>query len=165
VAGARPDLTLRPLAEADVPELARIIATPEVARWWDDGAPWEEPDATLLTIVVDGEIAGLIQYDEELDPKYRHAGIDIFVDPARHNEGVGTRAIRELVRRLIEEHGHHRITIDPAAHNEQAIRAYEKAGFRRVGVMRRYERDMATGQWHDGLLMELIGAPPEDGAR
>jgi aminoglycoside 6'-N-acetyltransferase len=165
VAGARPDLTLRPLAEADVPELARIIATPEVARWWDDGAPWEEPDATLLTIVVDGEIAGLIQYDEELDPKYRHAGIDIFVDPARHNQGIGTRAIRDLVRRLIEEHGHHRITIDPAAHNEQAIRAYEKAGFRRVGVMRRYERDMATGEWHDGLLMELIGAPPEDGAR
>jgi aminoglycoside 6'-N-acetyltransferase len=165
VAGAGPDLTLRPLAEADVPELARIIATPEVARWWDDGAPWEEPDATLLTIVVDGAIAGLIQYDEELDPKYRHAGIDIFVDPARHNQGIGTAAIRELVRRLIEEQGHHRITIDPAAHNEQAIRAYEKAGFRRVGVMRRYERDMATGEWHDGLLMELIGAPPEDGAR
>ena len=165
MAGAGPDLTLRPLAEADVPELARIIATPEVARWWDDGAPWEEPDATLLTIVVDGAIAGLIQYDEELDPKYRHAGIDIFVDPARHNQGIGTAAIRELVRRLIEEQGHHRITIDPAAHNEQAIRAYEKAGFRRVGVMHRYERDMATGEWHDGLLMELIGAPPEDGAR
>jgi hypothetical protein len=30
--------------------------------------------------------------------------------------------------------------------------------------MRRYERDMVTGEWHDGLLMELVGAPPEDGA-
>ena len=165
MAGAGPDLTLRPFADADIPALAAIIAAPEVARWWDDGAPWyDEQDATMLTIVVDGRIAGLIQYAEELDPKYRHASIDIFVDPARHNQGIGTRAIRELVRHLVEDRGHHRITIDPAAHNAQAIRAYEKAGFTRVGVMRRYERDMATGEWHDGLLMELIGAPSEDDA-
>src|SRR6185295_4260162 len=127
VAGAGPDLTLRPFAAADVPALAAVIAAPDVARWWDDGAPWEdESDATMLTIVADGRIVGLIQYAEELDPKYRHASIDIFVDPARHNQGIGTRAIRELVRHLIEDRGHHRITIDPAAHNAQAIRAYEK---------------------------------------
>jgi aminoglycoside 6'-N-acetyltransferase len=164
VAGARPDLTLRPLDQADIPELARIIATPEVARWWDDGAPWEEPDATLLTIDHDGRIAGLIQYAEETDAKYRHASIDIFVDPALHGRGIGTEAIRQLATHLVEERGHHRITIDPAAHNHQAIRAYEKAGFTPVGVMRAYERDMATGEWHDGLLMELVGAPPDGDA-
>ena len=158
-------MTLRPLGEADIPELTRIIETPAVARWWDDGAPWQEPGTTMLTIVVDdGRIAGLIQYGEERDRKYRHASIDIFVDPALHGRGIGTEAIRRLARQLIEVHGHHRITIDPAAHNHQAIRAYEKAGFTAVGVMRRYERDMTTGEWHDGLLMELIGAPPEDGA-
>ena len=156
MAGAGPDLTLRPLAEADVPELTRIIRTPAVARWWDDGVPWEESDATLLTITVGERIAGLIQYGEETDAKYRHASIDIFVDPALHGRGIGTEAIRRLVRHLIEERGHHRITIDPAAANAQAIRAYEKAGFTPVGVMRRYERDMATGEWHDGLLMELV---------
>jgi len=37
-------VTLRPLHAADIPELTRIIETPAVARWWDDGAPWEEPD-------------------------------------------------------------------------------------------------------------------------
>jgi RimJ/RimL family protein N-acetyltransferase len=71
--------------------------------------------------------------------------------------------IRLLVRHLIEDRGHHRITIDPAADNAQAIRAYEKAGFRPVGVMRAYERDMASAEWHDGLLMELVGAPPKAG--
>jgi aminoglycoside 6'-N-acetyltransferase len=156
VAGARPDLTLRPLAQADIPELTRIIQTPEVARWWDDGVPWEDSDATMLTIDVGGQIAGLIQYAEETDPKYRHASIDIFVDPALHGRGIGTEAIRTLAGHLIEERGHHRITIDPAASNAQAIRAYEKAGFTPVGVMRAYERDMATGEWHDGLLMELV---------
>jgi aminoglycoside 6'-N-acetyltransferase len=57
---------------------------------------------------------------------------------------------------LIDERGHHRITIDPAASNPAAIRAYEKAGFEPVGVMRRYERDADGKGWHDGLLMELV---------
>ena len=122
-------MTLRPLQAADVPELTRIIETPAVARWWDDGAPWEESDATMLTIVAEDRIAGLIQYGEELDRKYRHASIDIFVDPVLHGRGIGTEAIRQLARHLVEDRGHHRITIDPAAHNHQAIRAYEKAGF------------------------------------
>jgi aminoglycoside 6'-N-acetyltransferase len=158
VAGARPDLTLRPLQDADIRELTRIIRTPEVARWWDVEAPWdeEEPDVTMLTIVVGGRVAGLIQYAEETDPKYRHASVDLFLDPALHNRGLGTHALTLLVRHLVEDRGHHRITIDPAAHNAPAIRAYEKVGFRPVGVMRAYERDMATGAWHDGLLMELV---------
>ena len=159
MAGTRSDLILRPLEERDLPELTRIIATPEVARWWDDGAPWNEPDATMLTIESSGRVVGLIQYGEELDAKYRHASIDIFLDPALHGRGLGTRAIELLVTHLVEERGHHRITIDPAVENAQAIRAYEKAGFTAVGVMRAYERDMATGEWHDGLLMERVGAP------
>ena len=65
------------------------------------------------------------------------------------------------MRHLIDERGHHRITIDPAAANAAAIRAYEKAGFAPVGLMRSYERDVGGGGWHDGLLMELdAGAAP-----
>jgi RimJ/RimL family protein N-acetyltransferase len=33
--------------------------------------------------------------------------------------------------------------------------AREKAGFKPVGVMRRYER-LPGGEWHDGLLMDLL---------
>jgi aminoglycoside 6'-N-acetyltransferase len=154
------ELVLRPLAEADAAELRRIRATPEVARWWEPPEELfpmtDDPDATRLTIVLDGAVAGMIQYGEELEPRYRHASIDLFLDPAVHGRGVGTQAVRRVVRHLIDERGHHRITIDPAASNTAAIRAYEKAGFRRVGVMRRYERDADGEGWHDGLLMELI---------
>ncbi len=159
VTDATSGLTLRPLARGDGPELRRIHATPEVMRWWDvpdDDFPWDEPESTHLTIEVDGAIAGLIQFSEELDPKYRHAGIDLFLDPAVHDRGIGTEAVRRVVRHLIDERGHHRITIDPAAANAAAIRTYEKVGFRIVGVMRRYERDVGGGGWHDGLLMELL---------
>jgi aminoglycoside 6'-N-acetyltransferase len=47
------------------------------------------------------------------------------------------------------------LTIDPAADNEAAIKAYEKVGFGRVGIMRAYERG-PDGTWHDGLLMDML---------
>jgi aminoglycoside 6'-N-acetyltransferase len=153
------ELALRPLAEADGPELRRIHETPEVAAWWDppeDDFPWDEPEATRWTIVVDGAVAGLIQFTEELEPKYRQAAIDVFVDPALHGRGIGAEAVRRVVRHLIDERGHHRITIDPAVDNVAAVRAYEKAGFRTVGVMRRSERDADGRGWHDSYYMELV---------
>jgi aminoglycoside 6'-N-acetyltransferase len=153
------DMTLRSLAEGDEAELLRIHATPEVTRWWDaphDRFPWDEPEATRLTIEVGGLVAGLIQYVEEEEPKYRHAGIDLFLDPNLHGRGYGSEAVRRVVSLLVEERGHHRITIDPAAANVAAIRAYEKVGFRQVGVMREAERDAGGGGWHDALLMELL---------
>ena len=153
-------MNLRPLTAADGPELLRIAGTPEVARWWDEpdeGFPFtDDPEATRLVIEVDGAVAGMIQFAEELTPKYRHASIDLFLDPALHGRGLGTEAVRRVVRHLTDERGHHRITIDPAATNVAAIRAYEKAGFAPVGVMRRYERDVGGAGWHDGLLMELV---------
>jgi aminoglycoside 6'-N-acetyltransferase len=156
-------MILRPLAAGDAAELLRILTTPEVARWWDapdEGFPFtDDPTATRLVIEVDGAVAGLIQFAEELEPKYRHASIDLFVDPALHGRGLGTEAVTRVVRLLIEERGHHRITIDPATANAAAIRAYEKAGFAPVGVMRSYERDVGGAGWHDGLLMELVAGP------
>src|SRR5260370_879241 len=69
--------------------------------------------------------------------------------------GIAPDATRALARHLFEERGHRRLTIDPATANERAIRAYERVGVRRVGVMRAYERG-PDGGWHDGLLMDLL---------
>jgi aminoglycoside 6'-N-acetyltransferase len=98
---------------------------------------------------------------------YRSASIDLYLTTPRHRQGLGSEAVRVLARHLIEDRGHHRLTIDPAADNAPAIRAYEKVGFRPVGVMRSYERG-PDGIWHDGLLMELLAEelvsdPPTEG--
>jgi aminoglycoside 6'-N-acetyltransferase len=165
--GAYPGLLLRPLAPGDEQELLRIHSTPEVMCWWDapaEGFPWDEPESTRLTILLDGFVAGLIQHWEESEPKYRHAGIDVFLDPALHGRGVGTEACRRVVQHLIDELGHHRISVDPATANVAAIRAYEKVGFQRVGVMRRSERDAGGDGWHDSLLMELLAPLPGSAA-
>ncbi len=152
---------LRPITDADRPRLREILAEPSVARWW--GPPDTEhalddlfdPTVTAFAIEVDGRVAGAIQYAEEEDPDYRHAGIDLFLGADHQGHGLGPDAIRALARHLFGERGHHRLTIDPALANERAIQAYRSVGFRPVGVMRAYERG-PDGTWHDGLLMDML---------
>jgi aminoglycoside 6'-N-acetyltransferase len=156
-------VTLRLAVEDDVPALAGIQATPEVYdRWGGDPDLVAEvredlagDDDEVLAIVYAGRVAGAIQWHEETTPDYRHASIDIYLDPSVHGQGLGTDAVRTLARYLTGERGHHRLTIDPAADNAAAIRCYAKVGFRPVGIMRRYERGR-DGTWHDGLLMDLL---------
>jgi aminoglycoside 6'-N-acetyltransferase len=154
-----PRVTLRPAGLDDASRLTSIRREPEIERRWGilEEGEMEEfvADEHSLAIEVDGEVVGAIQFGEEEDPMYRHANIDLYLTTARHGQGIGPEAIRLLARHLIDARGHHRLTIDPAADNAAAIRAYEKVGFRRVGVMRSYEQG-PDGTFHDGLLMELL---------
>jgi aminoglycoside 6'-N-acetyltransferase len=166
--GFRPTLrgsrvTIRPGERDDVAPMRAVLAEESVARWWGEPEPAEDVaaklrgdnDSVLLAVEFGGKLAGGIQYHEEQDPMYRHAGIDIFLGHSYQGRGVGPEAIGLLARFLFERRGHHRITIDPAAANQQAIRCYQKVGFQAVGVMRQYERGN-DGQFHDGLLMDLL---------
>ena len=184
-AASRPDVlpvlvgervTLRPGTPDDVDTLHGILSQPSVAQWWGEPAPREEivanllgeGDAFLLVIEVDRAVAGGIQYTEESDPMYRHAGIDIYLSGRHQGRGLGTEAVALLVRFLIDQRGHHRLIIDPAAANQRAIRCYQSVGFRPVGIMRQYERG-PDGVYHDGLLMDLLASDlergPENGER
>jgi aminoglycoside 6'-N-acetyltransferase len=157
-------VVIRPLRVEDVDTVARIQAEPGVARWWGppDVADLRrqaagDTEEVAFAILSDGEIVGFIQYAEEDEPDFRHAGIDIFLAEHAQGRGLGTEAIRTLARHLIHERGHHRITIDPTADNARAIRAYEKVGFRPVGILRDYWRS-PEGTWRDGLLMDLLAS-------
>jgi len=154
--------TLRTATAADAEVLAEILATPEVARWWPNYDVERvlsnislESDTAVFVIEVDGEVIGSIQYVEEPSPDYRHASVDVYLHPDWHGKGLGTDAVRTLARHLLHDRGHHRLAIDPAVDNERAIRTYKRVGFRVVGVMRAYERG-SDGEWHDGLLMDLL---------
>jgi aminoglycoside 6'-N-acetyltransferase len=156
-------VVLRAGDAGDIDALEAIFASPEVAAWWNrfdreriEHAVLHEddPGAAVHVIEVAGEVAGLIMSHEEQAPAYRSAGLDIAVGPRWHGTGVALDAIRTLARHLIDDKGHHRLTIDPAADNARAIAAYAKLGFQPVGLMREYEHG-ADG-WHDALLMDLL---------
>jgi aminoglycoside 6'-N-acetyltransferase len=155
-------LMVRSMQEPDVARLAEIAAEPEIWQRWGELSDADlraklagADDVTAMVVELDGDVVGLIQYHEETDPDYRHAGVDMFLAESARGQGYGREALLLVVGHLFEQRGHHRLTIDPAADNEPAIRCYAAAGFRTVGVMRRYERGR-DGSFHDGLLMELV---------
>jgi aminoglycoside 6'-N-acetyltransferase len=153
-------VTLRPVRDDDAAALLALLTEPSVARWWHR---WdaervrrdllEQDEEHVLVIEVEGEPGGLLLVYEEPD-EYRHAALDVTLAGAHQGQGLGPEALRLVIRHLIEQ-GHHRFTIDPAAANERAIRAYAKLGFKPVGVLRAYELG-GDGTWHDGMLMDLL---------
>jgi aminoglycoside 6'-N-acetyltransferase len=159
------ELTLRPIEEADLDALAAIVSAPGAREWWGfvegeeklrrDLMCEDEDDSGAFAIEVDGALAGWLGVWEEDEPELRYGGADIMLAEEHHGRGVGPRALRLAIDWLIEARGHHRVTIDPAADNERAIRAYEKVGFRPVGVMRQYAKG-PDGTWRDALLMDLL---------
>jgi aminoglycoside 6'-N-acetyltransferase len=154
---------VRSVTDSDLVALAAVMASPGVREWWWDfeieevAASFGDPDAHPLVIEHAGAVIGYIQYSEEESLQYHFAGIDIALHDDWSGRGLGSDAVRTLACYLIDERGHHRLTIDPALSNARAIRCYERVGFRRVGVLRDYERG-ADGTWHDGLMMDLLAA-------
>jgi aminoglycoside 6'-N-acetyltransferase len=157
-------VTLRRTGPGDVDRLLEILREPEVHAWWGNydaervRSELVEPEEEVVYAVeAGGELIGAVQYSEETEPDYRYAAIDVFLSTPWQGQGLGTEALRLLARHLVEERGHHRLTIDPAVANTRAIRAYERVGFRPVGVMRQYERG-PDGTWHDSLLMDVLAS-------
>jgi aminoglycoside 6'-N-acetyltransferase len=158
-------VTLRGYEPGDRDAFERILAQPSVGRWWGAASAaeaadeWVEEDGESVgfAILLDGVVVGSIQYAEEDEAEYRHTGIDLFLDEAVQRRRLGPEAITVVARYLIEDRGHHRITIDPCAENDPAIRAYASVGFKPVGTLRAYQR-LRDGAWHDGLLMDLLAA-------
>jgi aminoglycoside 6'-N-acetyltransferase len=154
-------VTLRPITEADLDPLADIIQEPGVAEWWGESEEHDRlrenlrMDGAAWAIEFDGELAGWLGFTEETEPEYPSVGLDISLSGRFQGRGLGPDAVRAAIRWFADERGHHRFTIDPAATNERAIRAYEAVGFKPVGVMRRYER-APDGGFRDGLLMDLL---------
>jgi aminoglycoside 6'-N-acetyltransferase len=124
---------LRPGLAENVARLARIRREPEVAGWWGDFGVEEIKDEFMgadcgFVIEVDGDVIGAIQYSEENEPMYRHAGIDIFVTSSRRGQGLGPEAI-SVLRYLFEERGHHRLTIDPGGGQRRRDPGLRAGGF------------------------------------
>jgi aminoglycoside 6'-N-acetyltransferase len=153
--------SFRPVTEADLTMLAGWLAQPHIVAWWDDpeiglAEIRENIDSISvepLIIELDGQPIGYLQsYDPHLedDHPYRDQpfgtlGIDISIGrPELLGIGHGSAIVRQFAEELFAE-GAPRIIIDPDPGNGRAIRAYEKAGFRRIG-----ER---TSQYGNVILM------------
>lgn len=149
---------LRPACESDVPALVAMFAEAEVLAWWGpetaDSVREHLRAHPSWAILVEDELVGWLQLHEERTPQYPSVAFDIALNARGRGHGYGSEALRLAIAHFAAQ-GHHRFTIDPAAANERAIRAYRAVGFKPVGVLRAYER-APDGRWRDGLLMDLL---------
>lgn len=155
-------VVVRALTEADTEAMAEIRAKPEVERWWGSGGAdgfaekLGDEELAAWVVEVDGVPVGFVEAYEESEPEFRHAGLDLFLDPSAHGRGLGQDVVRTVARHLLDDRGHHRLIIDPAEDNTRAIRTYQTVGFRPVGVMRSYWWDHVEERWANGLLLDLL---------
>jgi aminoglycoside 6'-N-acetyltransferase len=154
----------RAMSADDLRMIRHWLATPEVIRWWGDPdeqyalvrGDLEHPDMDQFIVSTDGCAFGYIQCyalsawnhgfgSQPLGTR----GIDQFIgEPDMLGRGHGPDFIRQFAGARLQE-GTPRMLTDPNPANTRAVRAYEKAGFRRDRVV-----DTPDGP---ALLMVLNG--------
>ena len=144
-ADGTPRYRFSPLVHDDLGLIARWLAAPHVAAWWDPAEKAIPEIAAHLAdeavrpylVLIDGRPAGYLQsYDPHLgvDHPYRDQppgtlGIDQFIGEADLvGIGHGPALIDQFARTRFSE-GVPRIVTDPHPDNRLAVRAYAKAGF------------------------------------
>jgi aminoglycoside 6'-N-acetyltransferase len=150
---------VRPATEDDADMLVAWHADPDVSRYWDGETFTRDemlqrlarPRVDAFIVEANDEPVGLIQAWWDEDPPSQ-GGIDMFLIPAARGRGLGPDAARALVRHLRDERGWTRVTVDPYAWNEPAIRAWRRAGF--VDVEACAADDEHLAPW---LLLEWAG--------
>ncbi|NKJ71943.1 GNAT family N-acetyltransferase [Rhizobium leguminosarum bv. viciae] len=125
--------------------------TIDAAEQWAEG---QANNPYAWAIEVEGCLVGEIKL-HGINVHDRRASMAIGIyDRTRLGKGVGTEAIRLLLRHAFTELKLHRIGIRVLAYNERAIRAHTKCGFIIEG--RERETAFVDGSSQDDLMMGLL---------
>lgn len=123
-------------------------------EWFDSIR--HRPDIVIFGIrtLGDDELVGSCQL-LNVDQRHSTAGLQIRIgkDEAR-GKGYGTEAVRLLVAHAFRDMNLERVQLHVFAGNDRAIRAYEKAGFRREGLLR--SAVYLDGQRSDVVVMGIL---------
>lgn len=145
-----PRYAFRPMLAADLPLVRRWLAEPHVVQWWGDPAEQyglvsgdlDEPAMDQFMISTAGtDFAYLQCYDLTAwesgfgEHPRGTLGIDQFIgEPGMIERGHGSAFIRAFADERLRR-GAPRIVTDPDPANARAVRAYEKAGFEKAGMV------------------------------
>jgi RimJ/RimL family protein N-acetyltransferase len=137
-----------------------IDTTETVEAWIDEQVKKgveRPPPACNFTVYdrSDGAPVGTIGL---FDISYAHGSAELGIAIGeRRGQGLGTEATRLVLEWAFRTLGLHSVMLGALAWNERGLRAYERAGFRRIGVRR--GGAVSRGERTDVVLMD---ATPED---
>jgi RimJ/RimL family protein N-acetyltransferase len=162
-------VTLRPVAEDDLPWLAGLTDGPAatgVHQWhgWRDPQPrrrrWAESgllgeDGGMLVVMHDADRVGHVSWRKVITgPAAFGWGLGIGLAPEFRGRGYGSEAQRLLVHYLFAHTQVNRIEATTEITNVAEQRALEKAGFTREGILR--GTTFRQGRWHDQIIYSVL---------
>ncbi|KJS58364.1 GNAT family N-acetyltransferase [Streptomyces rubellomurinus] len=167
------EITLRPVAEADLPDLERLVGDPGALgeyQWYgwsdprrfrrelaEDGLLGEE--RLVLAVDAGGGFAGFVAARKAgVRNTARYWNIGAQLVPGARGRGIGTRAQLLLVDYLFAHSPVMRLEADTEVGNLAEQRALEKCGFLREGVQR--ATTFRDGQWRDVVRYGLLRTDP-----
>jgi RimJ/RimL family protein N-acetyltransferase len=131
----------------------------ETAWYERTSAAAAEPRPTEMAFAIhdaaDGELVGVCDL-ENIDHNFLRADFGIFLGQ-RRGTGIGTDATRLVLQWAFTVIGLRNVMLESYTFNEQAIRAYERAGFQTIGTRRDSVR--ALGRRWDSVLMDAVPEP------
>ena len=136
-----------------------ILSELSEAEWVEkqlrDGSQ-QEPSAASFTIYDRTDMApvGLVSLFK-VSHRHRRAALGIHLGE-RRGQGLGTEAVRLTLDWGFHVLGLNNVLLEALTTNTQAIRAYERAGFRAVGVRR--QGAVSRGELVDELYMDAVRA-------
>lgn len=99
-------------------------------------------------------------YIRDIDPEHKKGEYGIFIGEAEARGcGIGTQAAEQMIRYAFETLGLHRLFLRVFADNRQALRSYEKAGFRQEAYLKEDVR--IDGVYRDIVLMGIVNPSPK----
>src|SRR5262245_56469675 len=160
---------LRPLEREDAPLLAAWLNDPEVTRTLLRSHPITlQAEIAYLEKVAQSQdevTLGIVPKDSDkligatglhlVDWRARHACFGVFIGVKEEwGKGHGTDATRLMVRHAFATMNLNRVWLHVVSTHEAGIRAYERAGFRREGVLR--QQFYREGRFQDLLVMGVL---------
>ncbi len=133
----------------------------EVERLFEDREKSSADDSFAIFREGEEEPIGVISL-VNISEADASADLSVIVgDEQDRNEGLGTEAIRTILRYAFEDLGLERVSLSVFEFNEPAIQAYEKLGFEREGRIRQAVRREGTA--HDAILMKVRAPERREG--
>lgn len=122
-----------------------------VSHYFDDSEPYA---GRCFAIEVSGRAVGQVNYNE-IDKTKKRTELDIWMFcEAECGHGYGPDALTAICEYLSQRFDVREFVMGPSASNERAIRAYEKAGFRKTGVPpEEAKREYGPGDSIDTIYM------------
>jgi len=123
--------------------------------WSEDYFNINKPEeGQCFWIVYKGEKIGQVNYNE-IDKKNKKVELDIIIgSQKRLGKGLGTDALKILIEHLFNSFDINKIVISARANNPRAIKAYQKVGFKKEGLLR--EEDYFKDKFIDCIRFGLL---------